>query len=299
LPGAGVVFFWGDESTSAALRGDRAVVQVDTSGSYSRVSVDSDGAPVPTRYTHTLPLLAGPDGSVSARLPPDRIVGVVAAADGWTEEWVPAFGTGHEGAMQLKVPLYHERLSLDLTGTIGPGGLSTAYAMGDGKALWYPQDVKLGAAPDATPGYLARLVDLQGVLNWTNGPLSFGDLALAAGPDNAQPAVVRDTDTDVAAGPRSQNLDRGLGALREEGFLAGNHLYAGPATRTGYFGPMGLPYTLHLTLTMDRARAFRQTCGVDVNAGGGPTGVSAPGAGIALVVALLGMAAVPRRRRSA
>ncbi|MEA3204189.1 MAG: hypothetical protein QOI63_1869, partial [Thermoplasmata archaeon] len=103
LAGAGVVFFWGKEDAGAASRGERAVVHVGADGEAGSAAVDVDaGLPAPPTYTTTLPLRAGPDGKVTAHLPSNRIVGVVAAADGWTEEWVPALATGGGGVLSLR-----------------------------------------------------------------------------------------------------------------------------------------------------------------------------------------------------
>jgi hypothetical protein len=293
LAGAGVVFFWGREDSGAALRGERPVVHVGAQGGDGSASIDiGTGLPAPPAYTATLPLRAGPDGTVTARLPTDRIVGVVAAADGWTEEWIPALATGHAGTLQLRLPLYHEHLALDLPGTLGPGSASTAILTGEGSAAWSPQDARLGATPEATRGYLARLTGLEAWLNWTNGPLAFGDLALAVGPDGSTPTQVRDSGADAAMGERTQQLQVQASDVRDRGLQGAGHLYIGPATRTAYFGPTGLAYTLHVDLTMDRAQAFQQSCGgVTVSAEAHPS----PAAGALVVVGLLGAALLARR----
>src|SRR5207244_8324894 len=140
----------------------------------------------------------GPDGTVTAHLPKDRIVGVVAAADGWTEEWIPALATGSSGDLALRLPLYQVHLGLDATGTADRASVSSAFLLGDSNAQWYPQDLQLGKASGATAGYLARVVALDATLNWTNEALAFGDLALAAGPATGKPTVVQDDSTDVA-----------------------------------------------------------------------------------------------------
>ncbi|MFO1535735.1 MAG: hypothetical protein ABR586_08730 [Thermoplasmatota archaeon] len=296
LADAGVVFFWGDEDSAAALRGERPVVHVGAEAGSASAEVDvGTGGPAPPAYTTTLPLRTGPDGTVTARLPKDRIVGVVAAADGWTEEWIPAFATGSAGEAALRLPLYRERLEVDLTGTLDRASASTALLLGNSQAQWYPQDVQLGKATGATAGYLARLVSLDATLNWSNEPLSFGDLALAVGPAGGEPAVVQDSSGDVAPGDRTQSLTLDGDRLGASGLPGARHLLAGPATRTAYVGPLGVPYKLHLTLTMDRAQAFRSQCDgtVDVHAGAH----ASPAAGLLLAVGLLGTASLARRRR--
>ncbi|HUR61700.1 MAG TPA: hypothetical protein VM286_04980 [Candidatus Thermoplasmatota archaeon] len=292
LAGAGVVFFWGDEDDAAARRGERSVVHVGAEGGAGNAEVDvSLPTASPPDYTTTLPLRTDAKGTVLARLPANRIVGFVAAADGWTEEWIPALATGSEGELRIAMPLYRERLVLDLQGTLSPGAASTAAVNQD--VAWYPQDARLGSAAGATAGYLARLIRLDATLNWTNAPLSFGDLALAAGPEAGDPTLVRDADTDATLGARTQTLEVAGSDVRDRGLLGASHLHIGPATQTAYVGPMGVPYTLHVALTMDRAQAFRQSCAGDsVHV----EQHSSPGAGLWLAAALLGAAFLARRR---
>lgn len=275
LAGAGVVFFWGD----AAPDGQAAApsVHVSAGAGGSGVQVGAAGS-TPPHYTTTLPLRTGADGTVQARLPVNRIVGVVAAADGWTEEWVPHLATGAQGSggqLSVTLPLYRTHLAIDLSGTTDRAGASLAFLIGDGNAQWYPEDVHLGKAPGAAAGYLARLAHLHATLNWTNGPTGFGDLALAAGPAQGRPTVVRDDSADVAVGGRMQAMDLSEGTLRSAHLEDSGALLLGPATRSGFAGVNGIPYTLHIDLEMAPSSAFPDGCGrvsvnvsADANGGG-------------------------------
>jgi hypothetical protein len=279
LPGAGVVFFWGDETG----RSD-ALVQVGPDGVMvggGFVDVRSDVRQTAT--THTLELRTDGDGQVVADLPAGTIAGVVVAAPGYTEETVRAFATGSAGAHVLTVPLFHDSLAFAVNGDLGaPGAASTSVVPGVGTVLWYPNHDLL------KPGYLERIVGLHLWLNWTNTPTGFGDLGLGLGDTTDRLDRYEDTRNEALPGAYTQELALTRGELDKLDLIGAGHLYAGPASSTGYLAPFGLSYALALTAS------FEARCGVDFDSHNEVRASPMPVA--ALAAAGLLAAAATRRR---
>ncbi len=257
IAGAGVVFFWGDEtsrdrSALVAVGPDGAIVQA------PGASVAIGGIPPPA-YTTTLELRTDAEGHAVGKLPAGRIAGVVVAAPGYTEETVRAFATGGSGTRALRVPLYHDHLVLGAQGAIGPGALSTAVVPVVGTVVWYPQQSLF------SPAYLDRLVRLELHLNWTNGPTAFADLGLGLGRTSSAIDRLEDSRFEVAPGSYSQALSMGLDELDQLDFTGADQVLAGPATSTGYLAPFNLGYTLSWTGTFETASAFQSQCGLDLD----------------------------------
>lgn len=290
VAGAGVVFFWGDETS----RDPSQLVQIGPDG----IVVDNAGTKVqvgtihfgitPPRYTTTLELRTDANGHAVGKLPANRIAGVVVAAPGYTEEVVRAFATGAGGSRSVVVPLFHDTLTLSTSGTISPGAFSTATVPVAGSAIWYP-DTSLFSAD-----YLDRLVSLELWLNWTNGPTAIADIGIGLG--RASNAIDRyeDSATTVAPGDYTERLKMGLDELASLDFTGADQVLAGPATTTGYLAPLGLPYTLAWVGTFETRSAFESQCGFDVDNERGMRATPMPVAAW-LGLGLLALAAVTRR----
>src|ERR1051325_6737757 len=141
LPGAGVVVYWSKQTT-----GDWTSPRVETNG--DRVVVEPMNASSTVAATSTERLFTGADGHARARVDPNRILGVVAAKDGFTEEWLPAVAGGDGGTSgRLRGPLYRARIVDDIDAVWGPGGASTGTVTGN-HYLWDPHPAPFGENDD-------------------------------------------------------------------------------------------------------------------------------------------------------
>jgi hypothetical protein len=100
---------------------------------------------------------------------------------------IPHLATATSGRDTITLPLYRAHRSLDINGTWGPGGISTAIVTGGG-THWLAQPVLFAEHGEAHAGYLRRIVSLEVRLSWENQPTAFGDLAAAAGPQRDEPS---------------------------------------------------------------------------------------------------------------
>lgn len=294
VPGAGVVVYWGTQSPD------------DFADEASRPEAGNASEPVePGRTAGTphneqaLRLRTGADGRVLARTPSARLVGLVAAADGYTEEWIGYLPTGGAGqASTASIVLYPAVLTWSIDGTLSPGAVSTGQIIA-GNHVWSPTTLDLPGPRDDL--VLARLVSLAVNVTWTNEPLSFGDLGVGLG-HGGQHRYFADAHDDIALGQRSESGDLGLPQILEHGFHGAPSLQAGPASDLGYLAPLGLAYRLEVRAVFDRAEADQNNCLYVAQGGGGGRsvadgpGVSAPGAGLWAIGVLFGVAAVVRRR---
>lgn len=294
LAGAGVVVYYAGTST-AEWQGPRVEVRSD------EVIVGPVNGTGTVESKSVVRLMTDADGHARARVPGDRIVGVVAAKDGFTEEWIPALATGDGGATgTLQLPLYHARRVVDIEGVWGPAAGSTG-AVTESDYAWDPQLVPFADDADANRGYAARIVELRATLQWNNTPMGGGDLGIGLGPPSDGPRYFADTGNNIAAGAQTETAVLSLNELRDHGILGAPEVHAGAATDSAFAAPFGLPYALHIEALFDTARANLAACSfgmsADDNAG---TGASVPGfelplalAGLAGAVALAGRA---RRR---
>lgn len=306
LPGATVVVWWSGDRTSDL--GDKTTVERDG----TTVEVGPDGAVVEPgmkagtpEATHVLRMLTSDSGQVVAHVPSGLLMGIVAAKEGYTEEWVGHLGVG-DSPLGFTLPLYRTTLSIWMNGTLSPGALSTGEFTG-GNYAWSGQNIPF--PPAAQRGYAARMTLLDATVGWSNDPLSLtnpggmGDLAVAAGPDaQRDPTLFADSGTNTGLGPQQEELRRGSEELRTHSVQGAEQVFLGPATASGYSAPMGLPYTLHAQMEFDRALSDLDGClyrSGQSDSGSG-AGASIPGLAFPLLVlALLGTAAVIVVRRKA
>ncbi len=231
VPGAGVVVYWPEI--------EMPEIDVNSGPDGGGVSISFD---TPT-IEGVLRLSTGPDGIAVARLEAGRSVGIVVAADGYTEEWLPGVPTGQEGEQaQIAVPIFLSQINLGLNQTwAGPGHLGL---MG---TAWDPQPIVFHEDPAIDQGYRDRLVGLQVQVAWTNDLSGLGDLAAAAGPSPDTIAEIEDSDSNASPGDQSETLIVEAGQLAEDGLRGAGALFAGPATQTGALAPGGLPYEISVT----------------------------------------------------
>ena len=290
LQGAGVVVYYGGQS-AGDWSGPRVEVGPD------RVLVEPLNATGTPESREVLRMMTGPDGIVTARVPGNRIVGVVVAKDGFTEEWVPALAAGDTGGTgTYTVPLYRQSLALDVDAVWGPGGASTGFAT-NSQYAWDPHAVPFAESDEANRGYAARITEMTVTLTWTNGLNGGGDLGIGVGPPVDGPRYFADGSTNIASGQQSETTTLSLDHLRAHGILGAPSIQVGAATDSGFVAPFGLPYTMHIEARFDTARAAFASCfggGRDDNAG---AGASVPGQGaLGAMLALSGAALVVARR---
>lgn len=293
IEGAGVVVYWSGDGVSG-WGGD--VVLVDERG--ERVVVvaspgETPRSPAPDR-THRLRTESG--GEVVARVPASRVVGVVAAAEGFTEEWIPALATGESSARDaIEVRLYRASLNVTIDGTWGgPGAASTAAATRSAYA-WDPAPLPFGEG-DAQRGYVQRVASLSARISWTNAPTSIADLGIGMGPSEDDPSFVADDADEAAPGAHEESFSLDADALREIGVLGSGESFIGPASDTGFVAPFGLAYTLEIRADFDTARAFFATCANGVQDSGGLPGASVPGWGSVGAIAAIALVAIVARK---
>lgn len=294
LPDAGVVFYWANDNPSQWQGQDengRVVV------SPGNVEVTVPGQAATPSAASTLRLRTGPDGTALGKVPANRVIGVVAAADGWTEEWVPAVASGSLGEGDtLTIPLYRSTLEATTEGTWGPGGLSSGRAT-QNNYLWKPEILPFGESEETRKGYSARVARLHVRLSWETGVQGAGDLAIGLGSTEEQPAFVHDERNNVGPGRQAEEFDLNAGALKSEALLGSKELYVGPATQSGYVAPLGgLPYTMELEGEFDPAIAAEGECGVNEQSESTLPGFSVPWPVVA-TLAGLSLAALARPRR--
>lgn len=291
IEGAGVVVYYGG-TTAGEWSGPRVEVGPD------RVLVEpiNDTGTVESR--EVLRMMTDGSGVATARVPGNRIVGVVVAKDGFTEEWLPAVASGDSGGGgELVVPLYRQSIELDMDGVWGPGGASTGFAT-ESQYQWDPHPVAFADSEEANRGYAARVTEMTVTLAWTNGLNGGGDLGIGLGPPEDGPRYFADDGNNVGSGQQSESTTVQLAELREHGILGAPSVQAGAATKSGFVAPFGLPYTMHIEARFDTARAAFASCNLassqDDSDG---LGAGVPGPGVFAALAVLGLVAGVSKRR--
>ena len=290
LPGAGVVVYYGSDSASE-WSGPRVQVGPDT------VIVEPINATGTVESKTTERLMTDASGHAVARVPENRIVGIVVAKDGYTEEWIPALATGTNGGT-IGIPLYRSSVSVDMDAVWGPGGASSG-AVTESQYEWDPHEVTFAENSEANRGYSARIVEMQITIEWTNGAAGAGDLAVGVGPPEDGPRYFNDNGANAAPGQHSETAVISLNDLAERGIIGAGIIQAGAATQTAFVAPFGLPYTIHVDALFDTARAAFASCsrGGDASDNDG-AGVNVPGQGtIAASLSLTGAAFLVGRRQ--
>lgn len=290
LEGAGVVAYYGG-TDAGDWTGPR--IQVDD----DQVIVEPMNDTGTVESKEVLRMLTGAAGRVTAHVPGNRIVGIVVAKDGYTEEWVPAVAAGSTGAQgSLTVPLYRSQLALDMDAVWGPGAASTGEVTSSDFA-WDPHEVPFGDNADAARGYASRIVELTVVIDWSNGAMGSGDLGVGAGPIEENPRYFEDAGNNIQPGAQSVRATLGLQQLQEHGILGAPAVAVGAATDSGFVAPFGLPYTMHVEARFDTARAAFGSCnyagGADDSDG---LGTSVPAWGMIGAMGALAGGALLRRK---
>lgn len=292
LAGAGVVVYYGG-TTTGEWTGPRVEVRPDL------VLVEPMNESGTVESKTTLRMMTDETGHVRARVPGNRIIGVVAAMDGFTEEWIPALASGDSGAEGgFTMPLYRANLSVDVDAVWAPGAASTG-AVTNSQYSWDPHAAPFGESGEAARGYAARVVQLDLTVTWRNGANGAGDLGIGVGPPDDGPRYFSDKGRNVATGEQSESTVLDVSTLREHGILGASSIQAGAATETGFVAPFGLPYTLHIDALFDTARAAFAACGYanEQNDNDG-FGAKAPNGGLlAAVLGLTAAAFITGRRR--
>lgn len=290
LPGAGVVVYWGGDRVG---EWDHPFIQVGP----DRVIVEPDPDAETAEPASTLRLRSDGDGRVRAQVPENRILGIVAAKDGWTEEWLPAIASGEGGGGDtITVPLYRSHLDVVLNGTWSPGAASSGFVTSSQYA-WDPVEVPFGDAEDTNRGYASRIVGLEVTLEWENGIDGVGDLGIGVGPQPGDgPTYFADGGENLGSGAQSESATLAAEDLAQHGILGPSPIHVGAATKSGYLAPFGLDYTLRISADFDAALAELSDClndGVDDDSEG--VGVSVPGPGVVSALSLVALAALARR----
>ena len=194
-------------------------------------------------------VLTDASGRAVVRVPEGRALQVSAWREGWTEERTNRASS--QGPGEVVVPLFRERLELELPGRLSPAGAST-YAVTEEGFQWEPRALTLGAQPGATPAYLRRLVEVTATLEWVNAPTGAGDLALAGGDDPEQPDAVQDApETQAAMGPHEERVTVPFEAIYHAGWRKADQVFVGPGTTKAFVAPLGLDYLLTIEAEFD------------------------------------------------
>lgn len=244
LEDAAVVVYWGpydeDSSGSFEISGD-ADGQSARADGVVRVSTQPSTPPPET----TVPLRTGPDGTVTANVPSNQVVGIVATSDGFTEEWIPRAAIGGENESGLlEFPLYKERIDTEHEDTLMLAGASPAPVTSSNHD-WYPREAPWGETETAREGYIERMAELRIMLTWNNEATGSGDLGLGAGATLNDPDVVEEsTIPEAEPGEKAIELVLDKNAIDEMGWPASSNLYLGPLTSSAYAAPLGLPYEM-------------------------------------------------------
>lgn len=247
LPDAAVVVYWGsgDEDATGGFELSGTSQGGPDGGTVEGV-VRASNPSTPEPET-TLTMRTDETGRATARAPANQVVGIVAWAPGYTEEWTPKAVTGDaDTGGPVDFPLYQARIVETSEGEIGPAGLSPERATGSDHE-WYPEQAPWGVSDGAHAGYVERLASLRVTLNWTNGVEGggSGDLSIGVGATSSDPDVVQESD-GAQAGPGEQREQLALATadVEEHAWPSSDRLYVGPGTSSAYAGPMGLSYEL-------------------------------------------------------
>ena len=268
LAGAGVVVYWGGDNAASwsapriSITGG-AANSGDGQSTGGSVVVDPGAQADTVEAKTTVRLFTDADGRARANVPANRIVGIVAAKDGHTEEWVPALATGDAaGTGRLDVPLFRTQLALDMEAVWqGPAQGSTGTITSSNYA-WDAHDVPFGETDEANRAYAARIVEMTVTITWTNDPMGAGDLGIGTGHEGDGPAHFHDGGNNAAPGGQSESVTLGLSDLMEHGILGAPRIRAGAATDSAVVAPFGMPYEMHVEARFDRELAERATsCG--------------------------------------
>jgi hypothetical protein len=292
LPQSGVVVYWESQSSS-----EWTSPSVTASDEVVIVAPNTEADTV--EPTQTIRMRADDSGKTYAHTPTERIIGVVAAKDGFTEEWVAAIASGPNGGYDvLTIPLYRQYLESTTNNSWGPGAVSSGFIT-DSQYAWQPADAEFGESIAAKRGYAARLVEITVTITWENGPNGVGDLGIGIGPDpGADPTFFHDNDQNVAAGIQTESVRLTVQDLVDHNIIGDFPIQIGAATQSGQLAPQGLAYTLQLEARFDSARAELARCqgGTNENDSDG-VGVSVPSIGLpTLLGALLVLGVVVRRQ---
>lgn len=248
IPNAAIIVYWGEYdgegSGSFEISGS-----ADSSPGSSRADgvVRLEGSASTPKPETTVPLRTGSDGTATAHVPANQVVGIVASAAGHTEEWVPRAVTGGSGSGgTVAFPVYKAQITETINGSLSPAGGSAGKAPA-AEYDWYPQEVPWGETDAARQGYVDRLANLRMTLTWTNGPTGGGDLAIAGGTTTSEISYVYDSDNpDAAPGEQTEEALLDTEGINELGWPNSDTLYLGPATGAAFVAPLGMDYQLTL-----------------------------------------------------
>ncbi len=286
LAGAGVVAYWDGTTVAEAQEAgeSRAPGQAVPGEEYPTIDIRK-----------TLRANTGPDGRATLRVPEGIVVGIVAAAEGHTEEWMPGVPTSGPSS-EHAVTLYQTRIELAILGAWGPGAASSGFLTGSAYQ-WDPNELQLGFDGPTHAGYAARLHAAAVTLTWENGPTGGGDLGIGLGPDGGSPTLFDDGSDNIAFGPQEEKMAAGYAEVVEHGLNTGT-LHVGPATKSGFLAPGGLDYAITVVLDFEGARPdFGCTGSSSTTDDSEGFGISTPGTGLAVALALLAALAFFARRR--
>lgn len=215
--------------------------------------------------------VTGPDGTVRFRAPDLAIAQV--AHPGFVAE-----GTRiHTDAGTRTVPMYRERIDLDVNATLVGADVSTH---GSPVERWDPHELGFGRDATAQRGYAARAYSLNATLSWNTTLLSgAGDLALALGSSTERADVWVDEERQLAPGAHTESVHLTRADFSDAEWNDLRTLYGGAAPGSAYASPTGIPYHLHV-----EARFAQRLEG--------------PNAPVGAIIALAATALLVRRRRA-
>ncbi len=248
---AAIIVYWGsyegDASGSFQIQGD-----ANGQSAHADAAVRISTQPSTPSPDTTVPLRTGPDGTATANIPSNQPVGIVATADGHTEEWIPqaSAGAGNDSGT-LALPLYKDRIDTHHEDALTLAGATPAPVTGSNHD-WYPIEAPWGETDTAREGYIERLAELRIMLTWSNEPTGGGDLGLGAGATLNDPDIVEDS-TIPQSEPGEQTVELVLDktAIDEMRWPASSNLYLGPLTSSAYAAPLGLPYEMETEARFD------------------------------------------------
>lgn len=289
LPGAGVVVYYGSTDVGE-WSGPRVEVGPDT------VLVEPMNATGTVESKSVERMMTDADGHAIAHVPENRIVGVVVAMEGFTEEWVPALATGTTRGT-VTIPLYRESVVVEMDAVWRPAAASTGAAT-ESDYGWDPHPVEFGSTSEADRGYAARIVEMKVTIQWENGLNGGGDLGIGVGPPDEGPRYFHDASNDASPGARSESAVLQLSELAERGILGASSIEAGAATDSAFVAPFGLPYTMQIEARFDTARANLGSCNMGSSySDNDGAGASVAGHGaLAAMLSLTGAAFLARSR---
>ncbi|HJQ93352.1 MAG TPA: hypothetical protein VJ874_03590, partial [Candidatus Thermoplasmatota archaeon] len=194
-------------------------------------------------------LRTDPDGRAAADVVDDRYFMVVAASEGFTEEWSELQVPGSAASSNHVLRLYPQRMDWQVNGSLAMDPMADA---------WHPHPFPYSGSAAVGHEQASRLIALDVALDWQVGAGEVADLALVVGDDGSGGQRMAYTGPHLAPGRYHESLALtrdDLASFDGPGFLAG------PQVVRPDVHVQPIAYTVTATATFDHRAVEEAECG--------------------------------------